>query len=335
MPSGWQLKVVLPYISEVKINSLSSKERTLRGGDYIRLKHLQTKGNLLSRLDDSKESASVVAPLGLLARKAMRPNENTHTLYIQTQSNTNMSEDERSASATTVWQITLDSGYGFGMILHGSCIRIRNVLSGLYLCVRNIETGDDVGALLKSSVQGSLGDASSLVLATTSIKDRSSLFSILSFDSGGRTHANNSLLGKHAKSILFSDSISFVHCDSKFAFEPLSEIGFDNMLPVKLVQSSPSILCRESYKAELVPTDDIMDILFLKRFFNIASKAISYIQSNELDNVYLPLYRHWHVSLYTLAIWIQKSSFEPDATLYKIEKGDGNGIKFENNHVFF
>lgn len=82
------------------------------------------------------------------------------------------------------------------------------------------------------------------------------------------------------------------------------------------MKASDTILCSESYKAELVKDNEIEDILFVKRFTGIALKAIGSIQNTDLDMIYLPLFRHWHVCLYTLCEWLRDSSYEMDASLY-------------------
>lgn len=314
MPSGWQLKVVSQYTTESKIKQMDSKFREVRGGDYIRLKHLQSKGYLLSRVDDSKESASLVAPLGLLARKAMTAKENTHSLYIQNRAS-DRTEDELTSDSTTIWQITSEIGeFGFGSLSHGSSVRLRNIVSGLYLCIREKNMDDD--PLLSHSILPEFSP--SLILATTSDKDENSLFRIFSFDNGGRSH-------QHSKSVLYGECISFQHCVTKLMFQHSGKNSSKNTHSLKLVVPSASVVCQESYKMEVVQSEDIIDILFAKRFFNIASMAIACIQKNDISEVYLPLYKHWHVSLYTLALWIQDAKFEPDSALYAGKVGSRAG----------
>jgi hypothetical protein len=314
MSSGWQLKLVSQYTTESKIKQMDSKYREVRGGDYIRLKHLQSKGYLLSCIDDSKESASLVAPLGLLARKAMTTKDNTHNLYIQTRAS-DRAEEELTSDSSTIWQITSEMGeFGFGSLAHGSSVRLRNIVSGLYLCIREKEPGDD--PLLLHSILPEF--SSNLILATTSKKDESSLFRILSFDNRGRSH--------HSKSVVYGECISFQHCVSKLMFQYSRTSSSKNTHNLKLVLTSASVVCQESYKMEVVQSEEIVDILFAKRFFNIASMAIACIQKNEIDQVYLPLYKHWHISLYTLALWIQDAKFEPDASLYAGKRGSKMGM---------
>jgi hypothetical protein len=201
MPSGWQLKIILSFSFLSKVRSMDSKSRIICGGDYVRIKHLQSRGYLLSRSDDERESASVVAPLGLLARKSASSKTRTQGLYIGTEATSHIDLDSSSSSnSSEVWQITLDNPYGVGAVTQGAFVRFRSVLSGLYMCIRTQDPADDEILLSTKlgpeSVSSSSASDEELILATTDKKDSSSIFQILTFDRKPDSHTRLKNIGK-------------------------------------------------------------------------------------------------------------------------------------------
>lgn len=313
MPSGWQLLLVVPHLQEAKVDEVDSKMAPICGGDYLRLRHLQARGVLLARGDDAKEFESVVAPLGLIARKAAQPKDHTHAVFVrplaaQADDDT---DDSSAASGASIWQISCAcSPYGFGAVNSGSAVRLRNMLSGQFICVRTLRSGDaDIldqsGVEILTAVGGEGAGRDTpgrqrWVVATTSRADRSSLFKIHTLDPAAAS----------AGGLLYSYSLYFVHADSKLSLclrdrrpDPGGhEDGSDRS--VVPTDATDAVIHKEGYRCEKCDKDEVRDILFISKFQCLVQRCVRAVQNQPVDKLYLPLFRHLRVSIFTLATWV-------------------------------
>ena len=321
MKNGWQMIVVSSYIFENKVQSMDSRSRTVCGGDYIRLKHRQSRGVLTSRANYYHELKSAVAPLGLITRKSARARSQTHAVVVEL----NHSEKtmDRYLSGPGVWQIILDSSRnGFGHVMDGSHVRLQNVLSGQLLCIRTFSNKQGDDEFLKSSAYLNADGSSdtSHILATTDVTDKSSLFKIMSIDTCQDSSNDIDF------NILFSRNTYFVHCESQMTIgvesrkNTISSLKSTENLIVRPVDITAAGVNRGAFTLEKVALEEVQDILFISKFHNIILKCIHAIQNHTLDNLYLPLYRHLNVSLHTLIMWLNEPNFQPDASLIPAKK---------------
>ena len=218
MRNGWQVKLVQSYVKQAKAHSVDVQHRFVLGGDFVRLQHREAKGVLITRLDDSKEFNSAVAPLGILARKSLKSKAATHAVYVRSRrSNTDRLYVQPGSS---VWQIIVDSSqHGFGTVNDDTPIRLRNVLSGQLLCVRSyenkrkesdgkLEIDDDILQNAAYITKEKKPDMR-YILATTGQLDDSSLFKVCSIDAEREVGTSDSY-------IIYNRNIYFEHVKTKF-----------------------------------------------------------------------------------------------------------------------
>jgi hypothetical protein len=126
------------------------------------MRHLQARGCLICRSDDLKEFSSVVAPLGQIYRKASEPKNKTHAVFVRptmtrSSPSSGASDESVAASSSSVWQLLCEqsdgSPYGFGPVSSGSTVRLRNTLSGMFMCIRPSRDNDD-DVLLQGAADG-------------------------------------------------------------------------------------------------------------------------------------------------------------------------------------
>ena len=61
-------------------------------------------------------------------------------------------------------------------------------------------------------------------------------------------------------------------------------------------EASTAVVSRESYRLEKVERAHVRDVLFTVKFLAIAQRCIFAVQNKRVDELYLPLFRHWQVS---------------------------------------
>lgn len=111
------------------------------------------------------------------------------------------------------------------------------------------------------------------------------------------------------ENVLYSQNVFFVHNETKLTFkikekEKDAKIihnhtnSSDEERDDKLVVPSfahDAVTNREGYRLERVSKNEVRDILFIRKFLSIGRKCVSAVQEVQMDQLYLPLFRHWQV----------------------------------------
>lgn len=296
----------------------NSEDSTVSGGDFVKFMHQELRGHLICRQDDEKCLKTGINPLGLVVSDMLIDQERSHALYVRSGSEISDNNNCRS-----IWQIIPKEGPLLGRLKSGQSVRLRNLLTGLYLSVRDVSEEDCETIRLDSAnrqrrrgvvVQegDSSGGTRNVAIATTSDPSSSTVFNI---HTGGdiTTKGSNIELLKSQSFLSYGDSIFFVHSQTSFvvvsgessAPEP-RWIDYDKDYPLKPVEIGGDVaILSQTFRLERVDRHLIEDILFASRFLPLLKAAITNLQvAPRTDQLYTPLFRHVGAALHTLVRWV-------------------------------
>lgn len=335
---GWQVQVLLSYsvshpeepATEASAPSQSEKrlETSVISGSFVRLVHQELQGCLICRHDDGALLSAKLTPLGQVCHKLVSPPSKSLGVYVRAKSA--ISDPQ---SANSVWEILPRNRSKLGPLTAGDGVKLRHLLTGQYLCVRT-PNHDDTHVIQNGSRNAVttplMTTMSFLSVATTSFADDSAIFTVHSVDISDQTSS--------IKEIKYNENVYFIHEQTKAIIEikshrarirrqTASETGslsdgddidtevdegddtwedYIDDTPVRpcSISSSMAVLS-EVYKIVHVSPSEVQDILYLSKFLPLANAAMAVIQHTpRMDRVYLPLFRHLNVALYSLVEWV-------------------------------
>lgn len=328
--------------------SLKSKKHpdtSVISGSFVRLVHQELQGCLVCRHDDGALLSATLAPLGQVCHKLANPPSESLGVYVRAKS---ITSDPRSASS--VWEILPRNRSKLGPLTAGDGIMLRHLLTGQYLCVRRPHQGDTnvIRNGSRNSITIPLMTVASLVsVATTSFADDTTIFTVHSVDISDRASAIKEIkynenvyfvheqtkaiieikyLGDHRQRMRTNTATATAYCsddsDSEASAEGLDENIGDEwedyiedtpLRPCSL--SSGMAVLSEAYKIVQVTPQEVKDILYVSRFLPLTNAAMALIQHTpRMDEVYLPLFRHLNVALYSLVEWVA-NRYDSDGAL--------------------
>lgn len=302
-------------VSEAAAGDLGEDDHPIFGGDYIMLLHQELRGYMISRGDDETHLSSVVNPLGRYAYDQLVSPEQQNAAFVRA----GRSQFDRS-SCLNVWQILPQNVQALGKLKSGSVIRLKHLLTGMYLCMRDTTDLDCAAVRIDSKFDSierhssGLNPYSRMVVATCSSLDPSTLFRI-------HTSGDITMNGLHAEInastslVDLTDSVFFIHHTSQLMLvsgqsklhssgvNRFNDYAGDQPLRPKEFVGDFAILS-ETFRIEIAKKEFVEDTLFASKFLPLAKAASSCLQlTPRLDRLYLPLYRHFNLALHTLVRW--------------------------------
>jgi hypothetical protein len=324
---GWQVKRNFSCTSD-EFADTTSNDVVLLTGDFVKFLHQELRGYLFCRTDNGSELSTLISPVGRTTFKHLTEIEHNHAVIVRSDS-----EIYDPNSCLNVWQILPREGAAIKKIKSGSVVRLRHVLTGLFLCVR--ETTDlDCSAITQDSKYVELGQfvdesegsfRSKLSVATTTNPDQSSLFH-LHTSSDITVNGAAAEINPGSNMLSIGDSVFFVHMASRLMLSvgvksARSAIGspwpdFENDKYAKPVHFNGDVaILSETFRLEKVAQKDVEDILFAAKFLPLAKAAVTCLQlTPQLDQLYLPMFRHLNIALHTLVRWVL-GRFQSDGCL--------------------
>lgn len=116
----------------------------VHGCDYLRIIHRQCAGHFICRVDDEDALKSTVAPFGTVNKRQILEKDRANGIFVRSFSNqqpTIKRDFNTSYSGLGLWQIIRTDGLQ-EKITYRDSVRLRHVISGQFLCIRPVETGD-------------------------------------------------------------------------------------------------------------------------------------------------------------------------------------------------
>jgi hypothetical protein len=296
----------------------NAEDSSVFGGDFVKFMHQELRGHLICRQDDEKHLKTGINPLGLIVSDMLIDQDRSHGLFVR--SGTELTD---SNNCKSIWQIIPKEGPLLGRLKSGQPVRFRHLLTGLYLCVREVSEEDCDTIRLDSAnkhrrrgVVVQEGDDSAgtraVAIATTSLPSSSTLFNIHT-GADISTKGLNIELSKGQSFLSYGDSVFFVHSQTSFvvvtgessAPEP-RWMDYVKDYPLKPVEIGSDVaILSQAFRLERVDKTHIEDILFASRFLPLLKAAISYLQvAPRTEQLYAPLFRHVGAALHTLVRWV-------------------------------
>jgi hypothetical protein len=380
---GWQVRLLLSYsvshpeepAAETGTPPKNKKhpETSVISGSFVRLVHQELQGCLICRHDDGALLSATLAPLGQVCHKLVSSPSESLGVYVRAKS---VVSDPRSASS--VWEILPRNRSKLGPLTAGDGIMLRHLLTGQYLCVRRPNHGDThvIRNGSRNAVTTPLMTVASFVsVATTSLADYSTIFTVHSVDISDRASS--------IKEIKYNENVYFVHEQTKAILEIKSlgdhrkrmrrntttataylsddsdtegtiemsdddegDGGWEDYIedtPLRpCSMSSGMAVLSEAYKLVSVTPQEVKDILYVSKFLPLTNAAMALIQHTpRMDDVYLPLFRHLNVALYSLVEWVANlydsdgallmhpslsSMVVPEASLLPVREGSSPSV---------
>ena len=367
---GWQIRLLLSYSSikeetnEVitdKGKSKKTQEQSVISGSFIRLVHQELQGCMICRHDDGPLQLATLAPLGQICQKLVKPLSETLGVYVRAHS---MASDPR--SALSVWEILPRNRTKLGPLTDGDGVIFRHLLTGQYLCVRP-PRAEDTAVLHTGSRNGItlplMTMATFMCVATTSTVDATVVFIVRSVDMSESTSS--------LKEVKYNENVYFVHeqtraileiqslgdrrrvHDSSASVPPTGEDdGSDASVPSDTTDRKEELweeysddtplrpcslskdiaVLSEAYRIVAVSKQEVRDILYVSKFTPLTQAALALIQHTpRMDEVYLPLFRHFNVALYSLIEWVA-NLYDSDGSLV-MHPALTVSISAENSHL--
>ena len=303
-------------VSEGSSTDISEAEHPVFGGDFIRLFHQELRGYMICRRDDEAELTSLINPVGQYSFDQLIDPDHKCSPFVRAA----RGQFDKS-SCLNVWQILPQNLQRYGKFKTGALVRIRHVLTGLFLCMREV-SDLDCSSISVDNKFDPAGSASSHVsghhmrmsVAGCSSPDPSTLFHI-------HTSTDISMSGLLAEItpggslIELNSSIFFVHHASHMMLvsgqsklrpgnrNRFTDYSGDQPLRPKEFVGDFAILS-ETFRIEVASRELVEDTLFAAKFLPLAKASISCLQlTPRLDKLYLPLYSHFNLALHTLVRW--------------------------------
>lgn len=293
----------------------NGEEHPVRGGDYITLEHQEHRGFLVCRGDDEKDLNSLVSPLGQYCVDSLVDPEHSNSVFVRS----GRGQFDQS-SCLNVWQILPQNVQALGKFKSGTMIRLRHVLTGMYLCMRETSDLDCTAVSIDSKFD--MADRHSpshshharMVVATCATLDPSTLFHI---HTSGDITMNGLLAEINAgvNMVDLTDSVFFIHHASQLMLvsghSKLHPVGLPRFndytadLPLRPKEFVGDFaILSETFKLHIVKKSIVEDTLFAAKFLPLAKASCSCLQlTPRMDRLYLPLYRHFNLALHTLVRW--------------------------------
>lgn len=252
---GWKIRVMRPYNamkSATKDASsqedgdgpskvLLSRAIDIEGGMFVRMAHLESNGHFIARYDDSHLLTANMAPLGQFCKQILDSPSHNVGIFVR-----GHSVENDPNSAMSVWQILPSQLNKLGRFYNGDSIRFRHVLTGQYLCIRQVnEEKDSISIRTRSVLKAPCVDGSKppptptlrrtrsnsdlskyggedllttdWTVATTPDADFSTLFHILTSDSITDTKEDFAVAG--SSPINNQSDVFFMHEDTHLILE--------------------------------------------------------------------------------------------------------------------
>jgi hypothetical protein len=306
-----------------------AEESSVFGGDFVKFLHQELRGHLICRQDDEKHLKTGINPLGLIVSEMLIDQDRSHGLFVRSGS-----ELTDSTNCKSIWQIIPKEGPLLGRLKSGQSVRLRHLLTGLYLCIRDVSEEDceviRLDSVIRQKRRGVVlqdGDratgARSVAIATTSLPSSSTVFNVHT-GADISTKGLNIELSKGQSFLSYGDSIFFVHSQTSFvvvtgdssAPEP-RWIDYAKDYPLKPVEIGSDVaILSQAFRLERVDKCLVEDIMFASHFLPLAKAAISYLQiTPRADQLYAPLFRHFGAALRTLVRWVLDRSLSDGSLL--------------------
>jgi hypothetical protein len=296
--------------------SFSEGEHPVLGGDYITLLHQELRGYLICRGDNESQLNSVICPMGQYSFDQLVDPEHKNAAFVRAGRGQHDKE-----SCLNVWQLLPQNVQSLGKLKSGGVVRIRHVLTGLFLCMREVTDLDCTTVRIDSKFdtqdfkhEPHQPNHSRMAVATCIDLNPSTLFHI--HTSGDITM--NGLVAEiqaGAGIIDLNDSVFFVHHASHLMLvsgtsklhptgsDRFNDYSGDQPLQPKEFVGDFAILS-ETFRIEMAKRELIEDTLFAAKFLPLTKAATSCLQlTPRMDKLYLPLYRHFNLALHTLVRW--------------------------------
>lgn len=300
-------------VAEADISE-TTEEHPVFGGDYIMLLHQELRGYLICRRDDEKHLDSIVNPLGRYAVDQLIDPEHLNSVFVRA----GRAQYDRS-SCLNVWQILPQNVQSLGRLKSGAAIRLRHMLTGLYLCMRETNDLDCPAVCIDSKFDlserhNNQSHHSRVVVATCKTLDPSTLFHIhtsgditmnslvaeINVGSNIIDLTDNIFLIHHATQLMLVSGSSKLHPAGAARFSDYA--GDLPMRPKEFV--SDFAILSEVFRIEIAKKELVEDTLFAAKFLPLTKAASSCLQlTPRMDRLYLPLFRHFNLALHTLVRW--------------------------------
>ena len=339
---SWQVKKLQHSEAATASHGLDAATGRLRSFMFVRLRHVEASGNLLARSDDAWARGSRVAVLSQIFHVTTVSTQSASSSKVCVRSMAAAAAGEGSGSdwgksfdqgaLSGVWQLLLvgrDEDCS-GEICSGDAVRMYHLQSSSFLSCRSVHNSHSLTVSASShsgqsaasgqeekhsGSQDNAGQADSghcgyeLCLSPSQNSGDTIFYlhsgqqaSDLPNDPHDKLHSTDRVCLLHQATgalVTLADQTRDYHADAS----QWMEYRYD--YPLRLSSFEPA--AKEVYEVEVVGFKELSQILYVSKFLPLAKAAVVELQlTDDLTDLFLPLYRHLSVAIYSLIRWVHE-----------------------------